>query len=441
MTASHTKHHNLVGWMICLLAAIFYLYEYSLRIMPTVMTNSLMATYRTDATRLGNLTAFYYYAYAPMQLFVGIFLDRHSIRKLITFACFICGLGSYLFACSHFLALAEFGRLLVGLGSAFAFVAVLKLATVWLPPNRFAMIVGLTTALGNLGGITGVALLSILVAKFGWQITTYGAAIFGFLLAILLYLVIRDRPAILDEPQHNFPPPDEMHLTTMLVGMRTVMKNPTVWIVGLICCILYMPSTTFAELWGLPFMEHVYHLSKAQAAYCVSLMLCGFGCSAPLAGFLSDHLEKRKPLLLGSSCLTLVTSSFIVFFPHPMSLYALYVALFSFGFCYGGQILGFAVACDVSPKSLSGTAVATVNMLTMLSGIVFQPLVGYILDSHWQGASAGGIRLYSPHAYQLGLSCIPIAMAVGVFLCLGLKETCSTNLPSHPKPAGKACRR
>jgi sugar phosphate permease len=426
VSQKNSPTHSFLGWAICGLAAIFYLYEYSLRIMPTVMTNSLMATYKTDATHLGNLTAFYYYAYAPMQLFVGIFLDKFSVRKIITFACLLCALGSFLFACSENLSVAELGRLLVGFGSAFAFVAVLKLASIWLPPNRFALIVGLTTALGNIGGIVGVTLLSQVVVHYGWKNTTYGSAIVGIVLALLLYLIIRNKQDDTNEPplRKKEVTSAATHSKEIYQALVTILKKPTIWIIGFIGCILYAPSTTFAELWGLPFMHHVYHISKTHAGYCISLMLLGFTVGAPIAGYLSDRIEKRKPILIASSVLTLISSTFIIFFPHSMSLYALYATLFFFGFSYGAEILIFAVACDVAPPYLAATAAATVNMFTMLSGIIFQPLVGYILDTHWDGTMANGIRVYSTQAYQYGLACLPIAIAIGLVLCLIIRETC-----------------
>ena len=117
-------------WVICGLGALFYCYEYLLRISPSVMMSDLMQAYHINATVFGNLAAFYYYAYTPMQLPVGILMDRYGPRRLLTFACLACALGSYLFAHAFHIELAQIGRFMVGFGSAFAFVGVLKLATI-----------------------------------------------------------------------------------------------------------------------------------------------------------------------------------------------------------------------------------------------------------------------------------------------------------------------
>ncbi len=150
-----SSESNWFGWFIVILGATFYCYEYLLRVSPGVMTSHLMSAYNLDAKSYGNLSACYYYIYSPMQLFVGLLMDRFGPRKLLTFACVCCAAGIYLFAATPFLHVAQAGRVLIGLGSAFAFVGVLKLASIWLPANRFALISGIASVLGVVGGIMG----------------------------------------------------------------------------------------------------------------------------------------------------------------------------------------------------------------------------------------------------------------------------------------------
>ena len=73
------------AWLIWVVAALFYAYEFFIRISPAVMVNSLMHSFALDAAALGSLSAFYYYAYACMQIPVGMLLDRYGIRRLLAF--------------------------------------------------------------------------------------------------------------------------------------------------------------------------------------------------------------------------------------------------------------------------------------------------------------------------------------------------------------------
>lgn len=94
------------GWFLCGLAALFYCYEYLLRIAPSVMSTELMQYYALNATAFGNLFAVYYYIYTPMQIPVGLMLDRFGARFLLTFATLICAMGTLFFASSTSLEVA-----------------------------------------------------------------------------------------------------------------------------------------------------------------------------------------------------------------------------------------------------------------------------------------------------------------------------------------------
>ena len=184
-----SKRSQIFPWLICGLGALFYCYEYILRISPSVMAQPLAHAFNVDAAMLGNAVAFYYYAYTPMQLPVGVLMDRYGPRRLLAIAALICAGGAYLFAFGH-LGIAEVGRFLVGFGSAFAFVGVLKLASLWLPPSRFAMIAGLVTTLGMLGAMFGDRLLGHFVQQMGWQSTVNLSAAVGVVLAAVIWLGI-----------------------------------------------------------------------------------------------------------------------------------------------------------------------------------------------------------------------------------------------------------
>jgi len=80
------KKYGYYGWLVWALGALFYCYEYFLRISPNVFTGDLMSTYGLGGAALGNLVAFYYYAYTPMQLPVGVLMDRFGPRLLLALA-------------------------------------------------------------------------------------------------------------------------------------------------------------------------------------------------------------------------------------------------------------------------------------------------------------------------------------------------------------------
>ena len=144
--APAAQKRQVAGWLPWLtwgLGAALFCYGFFQRVAPSVMIDPLMRDLAVGGAVLGNLSAFYFYAYAGLQIPVGLMVDRWGPRRLLTGGALLCGLGSLLFALAEGLPLAYAGRLLIGAGAGFGFVATLKLATAWFPPERFAQVSGL----------------------------------------------------------------------------------------------------------------------------------------------------------------------------------------------------------------------------------------------------------------------------------------------------------
>jgi hypothetical protein len=86
-------------------------------------------------------------------------------------------------------------------------------------------------------------------------------------------------------------------------------------------------------------------------------------------------------------------------------------------------VLCFAVSKENNPDSLVATASSFTNLLTMVGGIICQPLVGRILDNTWSGQMANGVRIYPLASYQLALTILPAAFLLGFILTFWLRET------------------
>ena len=72
------KLGTFAAYVIVLLGASFYLYEFFLRVMPTVITSELMSAFAVGTGQLGQLIGCFFYAYALMQLPAGLLCERPS---------------------------------------------------------------------------------------------------------------------------------------------------------------------------------------------------------------------------------------------------------------------------------------------------------------------------------------------------------------------------
>lgn len=407
----------LIPWMIVGLGALYYCYEYFLRIVPSVMTPELMKAYNLTGLQVGSLSAYYYHAYMPMQILVGILMDRYGPRRLLTVACFLCAMGTFLFAGSHDLVWAQAGRFMVGLGSAFAFVGALKLATIWLPPDRFALVSGIITCLGMVGAMIGDVLLRAMVDAIGWKVALYVAGVVGLGLAVVLWGIIRDY-----NPLHkNF-----IHHTVdfpgLFSGLWVALKTPQIWINGIVGLLLYLSLSAFAEMWSIPYLQQARGLSNVTAASVNSMIFLGWAVGGPFWGWFSDYVRLRCLPITAASFSALVLVCVLLYVPGlPLAL--LYLLMFLFGFLSSVQILVFAICRESAPIRISGTAIALTNMIVMVGGNVFQPLIGKLLDLEWSGMILDGARVYSNYAYELAFMVLPISIFVAIILMFFIRET------------------
>lgn len=407
------------GWLVCALGALFYCYEFYLRIAPSVMKDQLEGFYHVQAAGFSNIVVFYAYAYAPMQLFVGLLMDRYGPRRLLTLACASCGLGSLLFGLGGPMYLAETGRFLIGFGSAFAFVGALKLATIWLPHRYFAFVSGGVTCLGMVGAIIGDSTLARLVSHMGWQNAMYLAGLCGLVLSALIFTVVRDgKQAEQDQEQ---PTKEGSGFKQIVMETVNALKRWQLWVVGIMGLCLYMPLSVLAGVWGPSFIHRAYAISQEHASIINAMIFLGWAVGGPLVGIFSEYCRRRRLILFLGSLISAGLAALFIYGHVP--LITLYPLLFLFGFFNSVEILIFAVAQDAFPTKIAGTVIALTNMFVMVSGMIFQPVTGSILQTFGHGIQSGGHTIYAADDYRMALSVIVVGLLISAVLSLTIKET------------------
>lgn len=414
-TSGHPPISRYLPWLIWSLGALFYGYGYFQRVATSVMVEDLMRDFAVGAAVFGNLSAFYYYAYAGMQIPVGILNDRFGPRRILTAAAFLAALGTVLFAFSPSIEVAYAGRLLIGLSVAFAWVSTLKLASIWFPPHRFATVAGLTLAVGMMGGILGQAPLSLLIDGIGWRSSLTVTSIVAFALSIAIWLVVRDARA----PEASA---TEVHLLDVLRGVPKVLTNPQIWFVALFAISTSAVALGFIALWGVPFLMEVYAMDRASAASAVSMGLVGQAVGAPLSGWVSDTIRRRKSPMMVGLVLLIVSFGVLVYGPL-LPTAAVYTSMFLMGVGAATSIITFAAARENMPAAVAGVTVACMNTFLMAGGAIMQPISGWLLDLHWDGTLVDGVRVYGPAVWRMAFAPLIAFCIAGVVGTALIRET------------------
>jgi sugar phosphate permease len=399
------------------LAAAFYLFGFFQRVTPASLAPDLMRDFSLSAAGLGNLSAFYYYAYAAVQIPTGVLVDRLGPSRMFLAGSVLAGAGSVTFAMAETALVAGLGRALIGAAHGLAWVSMLKLVTHWFAPSRFATLSGLSLAVGTLGAVLAGPPLRWLADAFGWRSVIAASGVLVLALAVAIRLIMRDDPV--ERGFFSHLPGVGLDPAHSSVGadLRAILRYPNPWLLALVNSGVCGAFLAFTGLWGVPLLSQVHHISVANAALITSSMLVMFALGGPVFGVWSDRLQRRKLPFAVGACVLLAGLAVLAMAPStPLLLLVPLLLAASFG--AGSMALSFGFAKESAPLRLQGTVTGVVNAGVMLGTLVQMPVIGLILDARWRGVAIAGVRQYDVAAFQAGLYFLLAWVAAALLLLI-----------------------
>ncbi len=420
-------------WLVWSVMCTAYVIVFFHRIAAAVVADNLMQEFSVTGATLGNLSAVYFYVYMVMQIPSGVFADTLGARITVAMGAMVAGIGSVLFGLAPNINMGYAGRFLVGLGVSVIFVSILKFQSQWFKESEFATISGLTSFIGNGGALLAGTPLALAVGYFSWRAVFVGMGIISVMVAVLSYLIVRNRPEDIGLPGITSLEGREVKAASqkplIMESIRTVVANKFTWpgfvaFAGLSGAIL-----SFTGMWGVPYMMAVYGLDKTKASSYTMIAMAGLMIGSFTAGFVSDKLGKRKlPLITFGMVNLLVWSALIMWNKGKPPVGVLYPLFFLMGLSAAGFIITWAIGKEVNPPQIAGISIGTLNIGGFLGPSVLQPLMGYVLDLNWSGRLENGIRIYSQAAYSRALSLCAAAVLIAVISTFFIKETNCRNI-------------
>lgn len=372
------------AWSLWLIAALFYGYEFTHRVAPSVLTSDLKLAFDLNTQQLGMLGALYFYAYALCQIPAGMMIDKYGPIKPLIFASGLLTIGSFIFTLTNNLEAIYFSRLLIGAGSAFAFIGTLKIATLWLSPRVFPIVVGLTNLIGTLGALLGGMPLAHLCAQNSWRATMLDISVIGLMLTfLLLFFFSKKHP----------------NKTQTSQTLAHVLKSKKLWGLAVVAALLVAPIAALPEMWGVEYITSVYQVSIPQAAKFSHTIFIGTALGGPFIGFVASKTEKPFQWMLFATTMALILLSTFLYLPKLAAI-NLTLILFAFGFCTANMLLCFAMVNQ-------GIAIGFINTIIMLVAGLSQHLIG-------------GLLQVSP--YPMALSVLPLGLLFALIIIFQLKK-------------------
>jgi sugar phosphate permease len=242
--------------------------------------------------------------------------------------------------------------------------------------------------------------------------------------AALCLAIVRDAPGAA-------PGGAPSSLGAVLRGMRRVLANRHTWPPFLAFFCLYAAVGNLF-LWVVPYLRDVYAVPTTRAAAVAATTSVALIVAAPLTGYVSDSILRRRKLPYTVLCAGLLVV-WIVFVATlgAVTLWAVGALLFAMGVFGGAFVLTWPIGREVNPPELAGVAVAVTNLGGFVGAALTQGPIGAVLDARWAGAMAGGARAYPVEAYRAAFGICALFVLAATALSLLLRETRGRNVWSE----------
>jgi len=382
--------------------------------------------FQADASTLALFAVVQLAVYGGMQIPIGILLDRHGSRPIMTIGMVLMAAGQLTMALSPSIGIAIIARILLGAGDAAIFPAVLRLVATWFPAQRGPLMVQFTGILGQAGQLVALVPLAAFLHATSWSVTFGSVAGLGVLFSILVFLVIRNHPP---ERGADVTVNTDTGLVRAVtsaidtgVGIRAAWAHPGTRLAFWSHFTSPFAGTAFVLLWGMPFLTAAQGLDTAHAAGIISVYVVAGMVLGPVIGDLSRRLPYHRSyaLVLPSVGVQFVAWVAVIALPGPAPLWMLYVLAIALGTGGPASMIAFDHARTHNPSHRLSTATGVTNAGGFIAALIAIFLIGLALDLQGAGTPA----TYTFEAFRIAfLMPVPIWLVGTAFILIERKRT------------------
>jgi len=360
--------------------------------------------FAATASVVATFAVFQLVMYAGLQVPVGVLLDRFGSRALLVTGSLVMAAGQAGLALATSVPPALLGRGLVGAGDAMIFVSVLRLVPAWFPARRVPVMSQFTGLAGQLGQVLSAVPLVALLENRGWQTAFLSAAAASVGGAVVVALLVHDRPDA--AVARGAPIRPERVQADLLKAWRHPGTRLGLWT----HFTTQFPGTVFALMWGYPFLVSGEGLSPATAGTMLTVFVAAGVAAGPFMGVMvARHPLRRSWLVLGVVAVNVAGWTLVLAWPGRAPTEALLLLVLAMAVGGPGSMIGFDFARTFNPPNRLGTATGIVNVGGFVASLVTILLVGLVLDRR-TGGSAG----YDLPGFKVALATMYPMWAVGL---------------------------
>ena len=268
------------------------------RVSNAVIAPELMVELAIGTETMGVVSGTYFLAFAAMQIPAGILLDRYGARRMVPGLFLLAVAGSPLYAWAQSGPELIAGRTLIGIGCALGLMGPMVVIARWFERERYARLISLLFTIGGLGALMASTPLAAVSEAIGWRGAFLAMAAVTGVIAILLFVVVRDAPPGAAPAESGVETAAEMWR-----GLGRVLALRDMRWICAVQFVSYGTMITIVGLWAGSYLNDVHGLrgvDRGNALLGLNIVLLG---SVLLFSHVERWLDSRKTAVLGGGCL------------------------------------------------------------------------------------------------------------------------------------------
>ena len=373
-----------------------------LRNVNAVLASNLVGSLALTPGQLGLLTSAFFFAFALVQLPVGIALDRYGPRKVQLVLMLLGALGALMFARGDSFAQLIVARAVMGCGLGGCFMSAVKALSTWIAPTRLPSVHGYLIAVGGLGAASSTMPVRMALQHTDWRGLFLVLALLITACGALIWLFTPRSAAPAASVGGKRPPV----IASIVSVYRTPAFRRTISLV-------LLPHAVFFGIQGLwigRWLSDVARFPDDAVAYLLYLGMAAVIFGAIAVGMITEWAGRRgiTPLDVagaGIAVFVLVQTAFVFGYRPSFQLLSVLFTLV-------GTITGieYAIVAQSMPRELTGRAATCLNLLIFVGAFLVQAGFGLVIGM-WRPDTLGR---YPALAYQAAFGLLVLLQLPGL---------------------------
>ncbi|NYF23647.1 MFS transporter [Sporosarcina sp. JAI121] len=286
-----------VRWWLAFMFFLIGLIAYMDRSNIAIIAKPMMEDLNMSKVQFGMLASLFSLGYALSQIPAGIIAERIGARKIVMIALIWWSVFTGLTAMVKSHGLLALVRFMFGVGEGPMYPGNVVFNTHWFAQQEKGRAASALLAGSYFGPVIAPVITVAIFQVWGWQAVFYIFGALGILVALIWYIVGRDRPE--DHPFVNKQELKQIMENRTVTGdkktlapWKKFLKNGRFWALGLqYFIVLYI--ITFFLVWLPTYLMEARNFSLGEMGFAASLPWLGIFITVMSGGAISDLLVKK----------------------------------------------------------------------------------------------------------------------------------------------------